>query len=468
MNNNQILQQNLKAIDKATADIKATINSIIDDLSFVETDVFTAGRTFATGAEALGEGIVTGYATIDGTPVNIFAQNKNVLGGSLGVAHAKKIVKAINKAIAGGTPLISIIDCSGARIGEGVAMLEAYAEVIAAAAKARQNVPHICIVKGSAVGMMASYVALADYVFMNANSVMSLASPMVLANKGKDYPKLNVILGVKAYADNSNISTFTYKDNKDLSTQLKDLLYYISDEIIDSGDDVNRETPSLDKSYSVKSCLTAICDNGKFLNLSSDFAKEINTVISKINGVSVGILATDSAINNGNITVNGIAKATDFVKHCDLNNIPLITLVDAKGFDSCIECEQAGLAAKLGKLMAAISEADNVRISVITGSAVGAVYSAFASKAIGYEYTLATTNAAITPVNAMTAVNVLYADEIAQAVDKDKAREELIESYTNLECNPFISAKDGFIDNIVEASTLRPYLASCIYMLLGL
>ena len=156
MKNNAMLQNNIKLIDKATKKIKSFAFDLIDEGSFVETDVFAAGKSFVDCEDALGEGVVTGYATIGNKPVHFFAQNQEVLKGSFSEAHAKKILKVIRKAVQTGTPLISIIDSNGARIGEGVAMLEAYSEVINAINLAKENIPHIAIIKGNCVGMMAS------------------------------------------------------------------------------------------------------------------------------------------------------------------------------------------------------------------------------------------------------------------------------------------------------------------------
>lgn len=467
MSNSKILQDNLKAYADATAKIKSFIDGIIDEASFVETDVFTAGKTFVDGAEALGEGVVTGYATIGGNPVQIIASNREILGGSFSAAHAAKMNKTIAKACATGTTLLSIIDSTGARIGEGTAVLEAYAATLFNSCSAKSTVPHIAIVKGAAVGMMAAYVANADYTFLSKDSIMSVNAPQALASDIKDYPKLNTILGADNYAAASNVANFTYKNDTELKTKLNDLLSIINGEE-ESADDANRETPALDKKYSADAALKAICDGGKYLEYNAGYAKEIKTVLAKINGIAVAVLATDSAVADGYITVEGVEKATDFVELADSNGFALITLVDAKGFKTCVKCEAQGFNKKLAKLCNAIAMFDNSKISVVAGKATGAIYSVLASKGIGFDYSLATIDAQIAPVNAETAVNVLYADELKKAKAPAEAREKLSAKYAEMEANPFVSAKDGFIDNIINASALRPYLASALLMLLGI
>lgn len=464
MKNNAMLQNNSKLIDKATKKIKSFAFDLIDEGSFVETDAFTAGKSFLDGSEALGEGVVTGYATIGNRPVHFFAQNQEVLKGSFGEAHAKKILKVIKKAVQTGTPLISIIDSNGARVGEGVAMLEAYSEVINAINLARQNIRHICIIKGNCVGMMASIACMADFVFMSKDAIMSVASPQAIASNEKDYPKLNSILGYDAISAGCGNVDFGYKTTKELAEKLNYILSVVEADDRECDDDANRETPALDKAYSVEAGLKAICDNGKYIVSNENFAKEVVTAYAMINNLSVGIIALDSSVNDGYISANGIAKAEKFVEKCDSNGLPLITLVDSMGVKPSLQDEVNGLASKLASLMAKLASSDVPMISVITGKAIGLAYSVFASKGIGFDYSLASVDAIISPVNTQAGASIEYASELKNGEDRAK----LEERYAEMEQNPFISAKDGFVDNIIELSTMRPYIASALMMLLGL
>ena len=464
MKNEAMLQNNIKLIEKATKKIKSFAFDLIDEGSFVETDVFAAGKSFIDCGEALGEGVVTGYATIGNRPVHFFAQNQEVMKGSFSEAHAKKILKVIRKAVQTGTPLISIIDSNGARIGEGVAMLEAYSEVINAINLAKENIPHICIIKGNCVGMMAAISAMADFVFMADSSVMSVASPQAIASLEKDYPKLNTILGYKAYSENSDIADFTFKSNKELAEKLKYILTICGGEVNESDDDANRETPALDKAYSVDGALKAICDNQKYIVANENYAKEVVTAYALVNSISVGIIALDSSVNDGYISANGIAKAYKFIDKCTANGMPIISLVDSLGVKPSLKDEINGLAGKLASLMAKIASCDTPMISVITGKAIGLAYSVFASKGIGFDYTLASSDAVISPVNTAAGAAIEYAEELKSGEDRAK----LEARYLEMEQNPFISAKDGFIDNIIELSTMRPYIASALMMLLGI
>lgn len=464
MKNNAMLQNNIKLIDKATDKIKSFVFDLIDDGSFVETDAFTAGKSFLDGSEALGEGVVTGYATIGNSPVHFFAQNQEVMKGSFGEAHAKKILKVINKAVQTGTPLISIIDCNGARIGEGVSMLEAYSEVINAINLARQNIRHICVIKGNCVGMMASIACLADFVFMADDALMSVASPQAIASFEKDYPKLNTLLGYSAHSVNNDLADFSFKSAKELSGKLNNILTLLNGEVEEATDDANRETPALDKAYSVDVALTAVFDEGKFVVANENYAKEVVTAYGLVNSISVAVLALDSKENDGYISLKGIEKASKFIAKASANGMPIITLVDSLGVKPSLEDEMNGLAGKLAELMANIASCATPMISVITGKAIGLAYTVFASKGIGFDYSLASVDAIISPVNSAVGASIEYAEELKNGEDRAK----LEARYAELEQNPFISAKDGFVDNIIELSTMRPYIASALIMLLGL
>lgn len=464
MNNNKMLQDNIKAIDKATKKVKDFLSKVIDDGSFVETDVFTAGKSFLDASEALGEGVVTGYATINETPVHLFAQNQEVMKGSFSEAQAVKIKKVINKAIQTGTPLVSFIDCSGARVGEGVRMLEAYAEVISALNVASESVPHICVIKGVAVGMMASLASMADFIIASSkDSIISVDSPQAVASKEYDYPKISKILGADAHCLSSDVCDFTYKTDKELVATIGDLLKVLSSEVAECSDDANRETPALDNAYCVELAFKAIADNGKFLVANAKFATEIQTAYTLVNSVPVGIIAFDSSVNDGYMSMAGVDKALNFVEKASSNGLPIISLVDCLGIRSTLADEVSGLSKKIAKLMTAISSSTSPMISVITGKAIGMAYTLFASKGIGFDYTLASVNAEISPITSQAAVSIAYPEELKAGEMRDK----LAAKYAELQANPFISAKDGYIDNIIELSTMRPYIASALMMLLG-
>lgn len=490
---NKTLLASVKALDKANADIKAFLESIVDGESFVETDVFLAGKSYDSADEALGEGVVTGYATIGGKPVHIFAQNSQVLKGSLSDAHANKIYKCMQRAIKASTPLISVIDSCGARVGEGASVMEGYAKLIAGSFEIADEVPHICIVKGVAVGMMATYVAGADFVFMSKDAVVSVNSPMYLVSDAKSFPvDYKAELGYAAYENSSDMAQFVYSDAKDLSAKLNKLTSALLTDEDKSSDDPNRVNPKLEKTVSAKERTELVCDKKSVIEYCPAYAKEVVCSIAKLNGFSVGVIATEGDY----ISCEGLEKASSFIEKLEAYNLPLITLVDSLGVNSTLSQEIGGFAKKTNALMRTVANSTIPKIGVAVGNAVGYAYSALMSKAIGFDYTLATSGAVVAPIG-MDVTKVIATDQIkelkksakeaaekdgidANALEKamayfDKVMKNLDikgksveEAYAQMQTNPLIAAKDGYIDNVIEATNLRPYLASALLMVLGL
>lgn len=453
------------AVDKVSQKAQAFIGALVDEGSFVETDAFVVGA----GAEGVtGEGAVTGYATLQGAPVHVFAQNADVLLGSIGAASAKKIIKCMQRACKTGTPLISVLDCSGARLDEGVKVMEAYAGLLAAAAEVAETVPHVCVIKGVAVGMTATFAAMADYVFMSKDAVLSVNSPMYHASKLPTTPKLNKMAGAEAYTGSCVTVNEVYASEKDLKAKLVELLATLG--VIEqeaAEDDPNRVDSSLSKKYEVKKALKALCDGGKYIEVNPEFAKDSVCAYAKINGISVAVLAGNGEENNGYMSESGVKKAANFIKKANAFGLPLISLVDCKGFDPSLEEELAGFAQKTACLASAVAAFEHPMIGVACGNAVGAAYSLLMSKNIGFDYTLATTGAAVAPVTADTGVHVFYTEELKKN-NSAKARKALEAQFEKDMANPLKAAGEGYIDNVVEAGDLRPYVSSALLMLLGI
>lgn len=463
---NEILVSSLKAVDKASSKAKAYINEVVDANSFVETDVFLTASVLDDVTLALGEGVVTGYATIGGRPVHLFAQNAEVLKGSLSKAHAAKIYKSMHRAIEAGVPFVSIIDSCGARVGEGASIMEGYAQLIAGGAELGGQVPHIAIVKGVAVGMMATYVAGADFTFMSNEAVLSVNSPMYLMSDSKKFPvDYKKSLGFEAYKSNSDIAQFGYKTTTDLKKQLTALFDLIlpNDEQ-ESKDDANRIDNNLEKQKDAAKRIESICDKNSVMPYCAEYAKDVCCAIAKINGITVGVLATQGDY----ISEQGITKSIGFIEKMDNYDIPLVTLVDSLGVNSSMSDEFNGFADKTNRLFKTIINSTNPKIGVAFGNAVGFAYSCFMSKNVGFGYTLATAKSVISPIAAQTAVATLMVEQLKDAKNIEKAKVALETEYAKISANPLLAAKDGYVDNVVETKNLRPYIASALMMLLGL
>lgn len=455
-----LLKDNTSKVFSQSKKIRDLLSEILDKNSFVETDVFMSGKSFLDGSDALGEGVITGYATINDYPVCIVAQNSEVLGGSLCKAQADKILKCIKRSMDTDTPLISIIDSSGARIGEGMSVLEGYGQIISAVTELRNYVPHISVVKGNAVGLMGMYAACSDFIFMTDNSVLSAQPPMTLSANVNDVPQK--LLGNKAFAENSLLSVINYKNVKELTNKLTKVLGLLIDEIDDNEDDPNRTSDVLNTVASADNLLSALADCESSVEMFADYAKDIKTVIATVNSVIVGIVAT----NGEKLNVKSIRKVKAFIKFLNEYNIPLITLLDSKGIEDGLDAEQQGLIFDSAQLIAEVSQSDIPKIAVITDNAIGFSYVALASKAIGYDYVLAFANAKIAPITSEAAASIIYSKELKQKGDPLELRTQLAEKYRLEEMNAFISAKEGYVDNIIEPALLRPYVASALTMLI--
>lgn len=467
MSNQNTLEAVSKKFKSSSAKIRKYINSIIDEKTFVELDAFASSVSILDDTEALGEGIITGFGAIANQPVYLFAHNQEVLGGSFSKAQADKIIKVVNLALRNRAPIIAIIDSNGARVGEGNAVLEAYSSLVNSITIASIDIPVISIIKGNCVGMMSSIASLSDFVLMSNDSVMSLLPPSVVAAKSKKSEKLSEILGYKALSENSSVATLFYKDENELKVSLNKILAITSGNIIDSKDDPNRISTALNKNISATSIINALSDDKAFLEVNINYAKELKCGYATINGIFCGIAVSDSSISQS-LTREGLIKLNNFIEILDKFELPLINIIDSNGIYSDLDNEQNSIALDLAKLMKSISISGNIKIAVIAGNAIGAAYCALASKAIGYDYVLAFENSVITPIDSAVAVNVVYSEEIKKAKDPVKARDEIQKKYSELAGSAINAAKDGFIDNVIKPSDIRPYVSNALLMLLGL
>ena len=446
-------------IEKATADIKGFINSFIDEASFVETDAFLTNDAF-DGTDANGEGVVTGYATIDGKPLYIAAQNIKVLSGSIGKAHAQKIVNCMNMALRTRVPFLSIIDSNGARLGEGISVLEGYAALNAMAARISGEIPNIAIVKGNAIGQIAEFVKTADFIIMSDKAVLSNNAPMCLASKASNMSKFSDILGAKAYIK-SGVANFEYKTENELKTILTDLFKYIPSNneginFVETSDDLNR-TEKLNGTKPIP-LLKAVFDEKKFVTFYN--SDTLTCAIGALNGESSAIICT-----NGEITLTDVKSAEKFIRIADSFNMSLVNLVNSANVNTAIDDELNGNSEVLASLLYTVNCTQVPKVSVVVGKAIGYSYSAFVAKNSGYDYVIATEKAVIAPIEAEKAIEVMYADEIKAAKDVEATRRKVKERYEQIESDVTVSAKDGYIDNIIDSSELRKYILSALMML---
>lgn len=452
------LKSNTSKIFTHSKKIREFLEKLLDSHSFVETDVFLSGAEFTDGTDGLGEGVVTGYGTINEHPVCIAAQNSEVLGGSLGKAHAAKIIRCIERAIKTDSTLLLILDSRGAKLLEGMGVLDGYAAVINAAYKAKNNIPTIAIVKGNAIGLNGMLAASCDFVFMSDDCTISAQAPLAISPAVNESSKK--FAGKDILASKSLIPSFTFSSGDSLRLTISELFEYVDESFVGNNDDQNRVCEEFnDKIYAEKLSLE-LADDYSRLELYAGFAPEVKTVLTAINSIPAGLVIT----SGGKLNANSLKKITKFIKLLNAYNLPVISLVDCEGLEATLIEEQAGFILEANALLEAVNSTDSVKIAVITGKAIGYAYTALASKASGFDYVLAVANAVISPVTEDAAVSIFFSEDIS-AKDILSSREDLKKKYALEQANPFVSAKAGLVDNVIESALIRPYVASALAML---
>lgn len=452
MNTTKRLNDNLSKLDETRKSALGFLNDLTDDKSFVETGAFTSGTTFEDGVEALGEGIITGYATIFGIPVYLFVQNFEAMRGSFSSAQATKIKNVMESAVKNGVPFVSVIDSAGARLDEGAKVLEGYAKIIRLASSMKNEIPHVAVIRGATTGLMDVFANIADVVIVGADGYASLSAPsVVLAKDGKPASDAKKYLG-KDTALKSGVASLEFSDVKTLRNQIASVLSFLSG-IGQDADNPNKIAKSVE---SVADAVTAICDKGSALQIGAeDIATK--TYFGYVNGAPVGLLSVD-----GELKCKDYRKIKKFVNLLDAYNLPLVTVVDSDGFSTCLKCEEKGVARLASEAFTAMALSENPKIAVVK-NAIGGAYALLASKEIGFDYSVAFSDATIAPLSSDQAVN-FYDEELSDNPLKDK--EELKAKYTFNEGDPFKVAKDGYLDAVIDAREVKLYVGSALTMLI--
>ena len=430
MDRKQLLAERQNQHKQCTKNIKDFLNNVIDEQSFVESNEFFAN-------ENGGKSVVWGQASIGGKLVFVVAQNSEVTQGGMSKQQAEKFVKACDVAYDNNLPVIFVLDSCGGKIEEGVALLDSYASVLASAKETNQ--PSICIVKGNALGSMALFASLCDFVYMTDESVMAINSPSVLSAQENLSGDAKALFGAKLQGENGNC-TFVVK-KEELGThvsKLLDTLYSIGDELSDA-----------DK-------IKQIADKDSFIECYADYAKNVVAGLAKIGGYSVGIIATDKEQLGGVLCPGSLGKISKLADICYLGVLPLISLVDCPGAPVNMKIEQSSMLADVAKYLQSI---DGVkRISVITGDAIGLGYTLLASKSLGCDSVIAWESAVVAPVAKEVGGLVVYNDEISKAENPVQAREDAIAKYEQVDSDPYFAAEKGLIDKVIEAKYTRIHL----------
>ncbi len=473
--------QRQHARGKRTA--RERIEALVDGGSFTELDRFVTHRTSAFGLddkEFLGDGVITGRATIDGRQVFLFSQDFTVLGGSLGEAFAEKICKVMDLAVRTGSPMIGINDSGGARIQEGVVSLGGYAEIFWRNVQASGVIPQLSLIAGPCAGGAVYSPAITDFILMTeAISQMFITGPEIIKTVTGEDVSFEELGGAMTHATKSGVAHVVAADEDELTEQAKTLLSYIPQNNLDDpprvacDDDPQREERALDdvvpdspnKPYDMHDVISAVFDDGDFFEIQALYAQNIICGFGRVDGRSVGIVANQPNVLAGVLDIKSSIKAARFVRFCDAFNIPLVTFVDVPGFLPGTDQEYGGIILHGAKLLYAFAEATVPKITIITRKAYGGAYDVMSSKHIRADVNLAWPTAEIAVMGAEGAVKVINRREIAAAHDKEARTKELIDEYTERFANPYIAAQRGYVDDVIEAHRTRGAIATALEML---
>ncbi len=443
------------------------IEILVDEGSFEEIDMFVKHRATNFGLDKVnypGDGVVTGFAKIDGRPVALFSQDFTVFGGSLSETHAEKIVKIMNMAMKAGIPVIGLNDSGGARIQEGVNSLGGYADIFLLNTLASGVVPQISVILGPCAGGAVYSPAITDFVFMVRNtSYMFVTGPNVVKTVTHEDVTFEELGGADTHAIKSGVAHFVFDTEIETLQNVRKLLSYLPLNFMDQPPrlefDMNEltEEPKLDsiipdnpnKPYDIKEVISLIVDNGEFFEVHKDFAENIVTGFAHVSGMSVGIVANQPEVLAGVLDINASVKGARFVRFCDAFNIPLLVFVDVPGFLPGTEQEWGGIIRHGAKLLYAFSEATVPKITVITRKAYGGAYDVMNSKHIRGDFNFAWPSAEIAVMGPKGAVEIIFKKEIESSKEPEIELNKKLNEYIEKFANPYIAAERGFIDDVI-------------------
>ena len=458
------------------------IHFLLDEGSFEEIGQLVTHRSSNFGLEKqkfLGDGVVTGYGTVDSRLVYIFAQDFTVMGGSLAEAHAQKICRIMDLAMKNGAPVIGLNDSGGARIQEGVVSLGGYADIFYKNTQASGVIPQLSAIMGPCAGGAVYSPALTDFIMMvEDTSYMFVTGPNVVKTVTHEEVTSEELGGASTHSSKSGVAHFSCANELDLINELKTLLSYmpqnceeeapalaynLADEKREELNTIIPDNPN--QPYDIKEVIEGLTDKDSFYEVHKKYAENIVCGFARLAGKSIGIVANQPAFLAGVLNIEASTKAARFVRFCDCFNIPLLVLEDVPGFLPGTDQEWRGIITHGAKLLYAFSEATVPRITVITRKAYGGAYDVMNSKHIGADMNYAWPCAEIAVMGAKGAAEIIFRKEIKEADDKKAKWEEKEKEYAALFANPYNAAARGYVDEVIEPAKTREKLIKAFKML---
>ena len=455
------------------------IEVLFDPGSFEEWDMFVEHRCIDFGMEKSqipGDGVVTGYGTVNGRPVFVFSQDFTVFGGSLSGAHAEKICKIMDQAMKIGVPVVGLNDSGGARIQEGVASLAGYADVFIRNVDASGVIPQISVIMGPCAGGAVYSPALTDFIFMvRDNAHMFVTGPEVVKTVTHEEIDHEGLGGASVHTTKSGVADGAFDNDVEAMLYVRRLINFLPSSnrepppVRPTFDSIDRVEPSLNTlvpdnpnvPYDMKELIEKVVDEGNFFEIKPDYAQNIIVGFGRINGSTVGIVANQPTVLAGCLNIDASIKGARFVRFCDCFNIPIVTFVDVPGFLPGVNQEHTGIIRHGAKLLFAYSEASVPKVTLITRKAYGGAYDVMGSKHLRADVNFAWPTAEIAVMGAKGAAEILFRSEISDP-DKIAAR---VEEYKTKFANPFSAARRGFIDDVIMPQDTRPRLCKVLTML---
>ncbi|MGH9088008.1 MAG: acyl-CoA carboxylase subunit beta [Acidimicrobiales bacterium] len=460
------------------------IDYLLDEGSFQELDMLARSRMpgLTDDQRPYTDGVVTGFGTIDGRRICIFSQDPTVNGGSLGEVFGEKIHKVMDLAASIGVPMIGINDGGGARVQEGVVGLHYYGGIFRRNVASSGVIPQISVIMGSCAGGAVYSPAITDFIFMvQGTSHMFITGPDVVKTVTGEDVTLEELGGAMSHATKSGVATFVEPDEKACLDDVRYLLSFLPANNLEepppavADDDPERETPELvelmpsspNQPYDMTRIITAVVDDGEYLEVHSHWAMSITCGFARIDGRVVGIVGNQPAVLAGVLDIDSSEKAARFVRTCDAFNIPMVTFVDVPGFMPGTDQEYGGIIRHGAKLLYAYCESTVPRIQVITRKAYGGAYVVMSSKSIGADLAFAWPSAELAVMGPQGAVEIVYRRELADAADPAARRAELVEEYTERYATPYLAAERGYVDDVISPADTRKVLARSLAMLVS-
>jgi acetyl-CoA/propionyl-CoA carboxylase carboxyl transferase subunit len=472
-----------KQHDRGKLTARERLEILMDRDSFVETDPMAIHRAHDFGMDRKhppGDGVITGYGTVDGRRVFVASQDFSVFGGSMGEVMAQKVCKVMDLAISTGAPFIALNDSGGARIQEGAASLAGYGYIFERNVRASGVIPQISVIMGPCAGGAVYSPAITDFTFMvRETSHMFITGPDVIKTVTGEEVTFEELGGAMTHATKSGVASFVGEDDEDVLNRVRYLMSFLPSNNLEdppayaATDDPNRLDEGLThlvpdrakEPYDMHEVIRRVVDDGEFLEVFPLWAMNVVTGFARLDGRSIGVVANQPKVLSGTLDIDASEKASRFVRFCDAFNIPILTFVDVPGFLPGTSQEYGGIIRHGAKLLYAFAEATVPRMTVITRKAYGGAYLVMNSKHLRSDVSFAWPTAEIAVMGAEGAVNVVFKREIEASADPAGKRAALIDEYKRKFSTPYAAAERGFIDDVIEPAETRRRLVQSLRML---